>query len=149
MVRKAIAGLAMAATLLLVVGGCGSDDSSISRAEYDRQIELVCNKGLQEREEVLENLSQEFEEQGRQGGTKVQEENIRKLVALYQGTTEELADVGLPEQGEQKAEELVQAREDAVAEAEADPLGSVGVNANTFVKPNEIAEDLNAGSCAA
>lgn len=146
---KAIVGLAVVGALLLVVAGCGGDDSSISRQEYDQQIELVCNKGLQEREELLNDLTKEFEEQGRSAGTKVQEENVRKLIAVYQGTTEEIADLGFPEQGEKKAEELVQAREEAASKVEADPLGSLGATATTFDKAVAAAEDLEAKSCAA
>lgn len=146
MVRKAIVGLVVVAALLV---GCGGDDSSISKQEYDQELELVCNKGLQEREEAIGRLTQEFEEQKKKSNTEAQTENIRKLIAVYQGTTEEIADIGYPEQGEKKAEELVEAREEAAATVEADPLGSLGVSATTFEKPNEIAEDLEAKSCGA
>ncbi|HEY5942302.1 MAG TPA: hypothetical protein VIT89_05500 [Solirubrobacterales bacterium] len=148
MVRKAIVGLAVAAALL-VVAGCGSDDSSISKQEYDQELELVCNKGLQEREELVSQLGKEFEEGKQKSNTKSQTENIRKLIATYQGTTEEIADIGLPEKSEKKAEELVQEREKAAAKVEDDPLGSLGVTATTFEKANKVAEDLDAKSCAA
>lgn len=144
MVRKALVGLVVAAALL---AGCGGDDSSISKQEYDQEIELICNKGLQEREELINKLGQEFEEGKQKQSTDTQAENIRKLIAVYQGTTEEIADVGLPEQGEKKAEELVQAREEAAAKVEDDPLGSLGVTATTFEKANKVAEDLEAKSC--
>lgn len=148
MVRKAIVGLAVAAALL-VVAGCGGDDSSISKQEYDQKLELVCNKGLQEREELVSRLGQEFEEGKQKSNTKTQTENIRNLIAVYQETTEEIADIGLPEQGEKKAEELVQEREAAAAKVEADPLGSLGVSATTFEKANKAAENLDAKSCGA
>lgn len=145
MVRKAIVGLAVGAALL---AGCGSDDSSISKQEYDKQLELVCNKGLQEREEELNRLTQEFEEKKRKPNTDSQSEAIRQLIAVYQETTEKIDDIGLPEGGEKKAEELIQAREEAAAKVEADPLGSLGVTSTTFEKANKVAEDLEAKSCA-
>lgn len=150
MARKAIVGVAVAA-VLLAVGGCGGgdDDSSISKQEYDQQIELVCNKGLQEREELVSRLGKEFEEGKQQSNTKSQTENIQKLIAVYQDTTEEIADVGLPEGNEKKAEELVEEREKAAEKVEADPLGSLGVTSTTFEKANKVAEDLKAKSCAA
>ncbi len=148
MVRKVIVGLAVAAALL-VVAGCGSDDSSLSKQEYDQELELVCNKGLQEREELVSQLGQEFEEGKQKSNTKTQTENIRKLIATYQGTTEEIADIGLPEESEKKAEELVEEREKAAAKVEDDPLGSLGVTATTFEKANKVAEDLDAKSCSA
>lgn len=146
MVRKAIIGLAVAAALM---AGCGGDDdSSLSKQEYDQKLELVCNKGLQEREELVSRLGKEFEEGKQKSNSKTQTENIRKLIAIYQGTTEEIDDLGLPEQSEMKAEELVEERERAAEKVEADPLGSLGVTATTFEKANKVAEDLEAGSCA-
>ncbi|HEY3435323.1 MAG TPA: hypothetical protein VGK41_06695, partial [Solirubrobacterales bacterium] len=144
-VLKAIIGLAVAAALL---AGCGGDDSSVSRQEYDQQLELICNKGLQEREEMLEDLGQKLQETNQQSNVEAQKETILELIGAYQGTTEEIDDIGLPEQGEKKAEELVAAREDAAAKVEADPIGSLGVTNTTFEKANKVAEDLEAKSCA-
>lgn len=142
--RKAIVGLVVAAAIL---AGCGGGDSSISKQEYDQELELVCNKGLQEREELVNRLSREYEERKKQSNTKVNTENIRSLIAVYQGTTEAIADIGLPEEDEKKAEELVQEREKAAEKVEADPLGSLGPL--TFEKVTKAAEDLNAKSCGA
>lgn len=145
---KGIVGLAVAGTLLLVAVGCGSEDSSVSKQEYDQKLELVCNKGLQEREELIKEISQEFEEQERKADAKAQAETVNKLIAVYQATTEEIADIGVPEQGEKKADELVEAREEAAAKVEADPIGSLGVSNTTFEKANKTAEDLEVKSCA-
>jgi hypothetical protein len=147
MVHKAIGVLAVVGALL-VAPGCGSDDSSISKQEYDQKLELACNQGLKEREEFLEEVNTKFEEQGRKVSKDFQSENLRKLIAIYQGTTEEIADIGLPEEGEEKAEELVQTREKAAAQVEADPLGSIESLPVIFKKTNQLAEDLEAKSCA-
>jgi hypothetical protein len=148
MVRNAIAGLAVAGILLLAVSGCGGDDSSIGKQEYDQKLEVVCNQGLKEREDFLRELNKKFEARGEKASKEFQTENIRKLIALYQATTEEIADIGLPEEGEKKAEELVQTREQAAAKIQADPLGSIEASPVIFKKTNEIAEDLEAKSCA-
>jgi hypothetical protein len=147
-VRKAIIGLAVAAALL-VVPGCGGDDSTVSREEFDQQLELVCNKGLQEREELVSEINQEFEEKREQkADTAYQVENLRKLIAVYQGTTEEIANIGVPEQDGEKAEEFVQAREEAAAKVDASPLGTRDNLEGVFEKANELAEDFEARSCA-
>lgn len=143
--RKAIIGLAVAAALL---AGCGSDDSSVSKAEYDQELELVCNKGLQEREEELSQLTKEFEEKQKKPNSDSQSAAIRQLIAVYKETTEKIEDIGLPEGNEKKAEQLLAAREEAAAKVEADPLGSLGVTDTTFEKANKVAEDLEAKSCA-
>lgn len=147
MVRKAIVGLAVAGALL-VGAGCGSDDSSVSKQEYDQKLELICNQGLQEREELINDLSQEAQEAPQKPNLELQKEYVLKLIGAYQQTTEEIDDIGLPEQKEKKAEELVEAREDAAAKVEADPIGSLGVTNTTFEKANKIAEELEAKSCA-
>lgn len=145
MVRKAIIGLVAAAALL---AGCGGGDSSISKQEYDQQLEVVCNRGVQEREEVTQKMGQEYEEgKKKKKGLEAATEGIRKLITVYEGTTEEIAAIGLPEQDEKKAEELVQAREDAAAEVEADPLASVGINSTTFDKVKKVSDELGAKSC--
>lgn len=147
--RKAIVGLAVAAALLAVVG-CGGDDSTVSKEEYDQELELICNKGLQEREELVSTINQEYEEKRSQKATTAyQVENLRKLIAVYQGTTEEIADIGLPEgQDEQKAEEFVEAREEAAAKVDASPLGTRDNLEGVFEKANELAEGFEAKSCA-
>jgi hypothetical protein len=146
-VLKVIAVLAAVGTLALVVG-CGGEDSTVSKQEYDQKLELACNKGLQEREEMLEEISQKFEEGGRKTSKDFQSENLIALIALYEGTTEEIADIGVPEEGEQEAEELVQAREDAAAKVQDDPLGSIDSLITIFAEANKLAEDLEAKSCA-
>jgi hypothetical protein len=146
-VHKAIVVLAVAGVLLLVTG-CGGGDSPVSKQEYDQKLELVCNKGLQEREELLKEVDKKFEEQGRKASNEFKAENIRKLIEVYEGTTGEIADIGLPEQSEKKAEELVQAREDAAAKVQADPLDSINNLPKIFAPANELAEDLEAKACA-
>lgn len=139
----------MAGIFLLVASGCGSDgDSTVSKQEYDQKLELICNQGLKEREAFLEDVNHAFQELGGKVSKSFQIENLRKLVAVYQGTTEEIADIGLPEENRKKAEELVQTREKAAAQVDADPLGSVDSLGYIFKKTNQIAEDLEAQSCA-
>jgi hypothetical protein len=146
-VLKAIVVLAVVASLLIATG-CGSDDSSISKQEYDQQLELVCNKGLKEREELFSAVTREYEEQNKPESKEFQAEGIRKLTAIYEGTTEEIADIGLPEEKEKAAEELVTAREDAAAKVDADPLGARENLIAIFAKANKLAEELEAKSCA-
>jgi len=133
---------------LLGLAGCGSDDSSISKQEYDQQLALVCNKGLQAREELVEKVGREFQEQGGKLTDADAEENLLKLIAVYQETTEEIADIGVPEKDAQKAEELVQAREDAAAKVKADPRGTRESIVTIFANASKIAKELDAKSCA-
>ncbi|MFL5874152.1 MAG: hypothetical protein ACJ75T_11875 [Solirubrobacterales bacterium] len=144
---KAIAGLTIAGVFVLALTGCGGGDSTISKSAFDKQLEIVCNKGLQGREEVMEKLSRQYQETVQKSTTQLQSENVLKLIAAYQRTTEEIDDLDFPQGSEQKVEELVEAREKAAATVEADPIGSISVNAPTFDKANKVAEELEAKSC--
>jgi hypothetical protein len=144
-VRKGIDAIAVVLIGLLGVTGCGGDSSSLSKAEYHQQLELVCNEGLQAREEFLINSNKEAEH-----GKKVgKAEGIRRYIGVYEDTTEKIADLNPPEQTEKLAEEYVQAREAAAAKAYADPISAVANSLIIFKKANDIAEDdLEVGSCA-
>lgn len=148
---KAITVLATAAAVFLVLG-CGGGDSSLSKQEYDQKLELVCNKGLKEREEFIGKLDRKYEQRNPNANAKEkaeeQTENIKNLMAVYKGTTEEIADIGLPEKNEKKAEELVQSREAAVAKVLADPAGALANTTTIFAKNIKIAEELEVASCA-
>jgi hypothetical protein len=149
-VRKGIGGIVVVLVVLLGVAGCGGgDDGPISKAEYDRQLELVCNKGLKEREELITGLTEEFEQKRVQKPTpQYASENILKLITIYRGTTEEIADIGLPEKDEQKVEKMIQEREEGTAKVEASPLGTRDAIFTIFKEANELAEELEAKSCA-
>jgi hypothetical protein len=148
MVRKAMVGLAVAGALF-VAAGCGGDDSTLSREEFDVQLELVCNEGMKDREELVRAITREFEEKREQKPTtQYQVENLRKLIASYKETTDEIAELDLPEQGGKEAEEMLQAREDATAKVEASPLGTRDSLETVFKKANNLAEELEAKSCA-
>ncbi|HWC48785.1 MAG TPA: hypothetical protein VG448_07885 [Solirubrobacterales bacterium] len=134
---------------LLGITGCGSSSSStLSKSEYEQKLELVCNKGLREREEFIQGVTQEYQEQGKKLTAKGQAENLRNLMAVYQGTTEEIAEIGVPENEEKKAEELVKEREQAVAKIKADPLTGLSEFSELFAKSYKIAEGFDTKSCA-
>ncbi|HSS41587.1 MAG TPA: hypothetical protein VLK37_03450 [Solirubrobacterales bacterium] len=135
---------------LLAFAGCGGGDgpSSLSKAEYTHQLQLVCNKGAQERETLVTNISRDYYEKREQRtNTKYQEENLLKLIDTYQGTTEKISDLGLPEGDEKKAEEFIRAREEAAAKVEASPLGTRDNLQAIFENPNEKSQALGVGNC--
>ncbi len=147
--HKRISGVVIVLIGLLGITGCG-DASSISKSDYKQQVELVCNKGLKEREELLKKVTPEYVRRSRNATAKErveeQEQNVRKLMTVYQGTTEELVDIGLPDEGEKTAEELVKAREDGASKLKADPR-LIGEFTAIFAKASKSAEDLGVSSC--
>lgn len=147
---KGIAGLAAVVVSLLVFAGCGGSDSpTVDQQEYDRQLELVCNDGLQQREETFGKVSREFEELGQDELTpEVMNENLLKLVAVYENTTEEIEEIGLPEGKEKKAEEFVEAREEAAAKVRADPQGTRELLGEVFKRASDLAKTFGSQACA-
>ena len=143
-------GLAVLGALLISVfamAGCG-EDSSLSQAEYEQQLELVCNTGIRERAELVSAVTREFEEQlERKTSPQYEAENLKKLAATYEHTTEEIDDLGLPEQDPEKIEELIQTREEAAAKVLADPLGARGNLDPIFEEADQVAESLGVKSC--
>lgn len=151
--HKGISAIIVVLAGVLGIVGCGggsSSPSSVSQAEYEQQAELICNEGLKEREEVFKEVSAEYERRDRNASAKEtaeeQAQNVRKLMAAYDVTTEELADVGLPEQDEKKAEELLQEREKGSAKIKADPQKMSEFIA-IFTNAAKIAHDLGVASC--
>jgi membrane protein involved in colicin uptake len=141
-------GFAVVLISLLVLSGCGGDDSSLSQDEYEQKLEVVCNEGLQEREELANKITREYEEQKEQKLTaEYQAENIRKLVTVYQGTIEEIKDLGLPEQNREKVEELIKAQEEASAKVLASPLSARDSLQTVFEEADDKAEALGVDSC--
>jgi hypothetical protein len=147
-VRKGLVVLGALLISLLAIAGCGSD-SSLSQAEYEQQLELVCNTGLRERAELVSAITREFEVQReRNSSPQYEAENLSKLATTYEQTTEAIDDLGLPEQDPKKVEELIRTREEASAKVLADPLGARGNLEPIFEDANEVAESLGVKSCS-
>jgi hypothetical protein len=140
---------AVVLVMLVSFAGCGSgSSSSLSEEDYMQEVRLVCNQGLKEREELINQINRDYYEKREQAtNTKYQVENLRKLIGLYQKTTEELADVGLPEGGEKKAEEMLRAREEAAAKVQASPLGTRDSLEVVFKDANDRAEAYGLKTC--
>lgn len=145
---KGISLVAVVMIGLLGIPGCGGDSSSLSKSEYEQKLELVCNTGLRKRAEFVAELSREYHKPQQGLTPEEQSENLRNLMTVYQGTTEEIADIGLPEQDGKKAEELVKAREDAVARIKANPRSALPKFNEIFAKAFRTAEEFGVESCA-
>lgn len=144
--RKGMIGLAVLTALLLFASGCGGGSSTVSKEEFDRKLEVVCNQGLKEREEWVEEVGREAEQKQKVTDAE-RTESLHKLIAIYQETTEEIADLDLPEQGGKKVEELIAAREEAAEKFDENPLEALG-EPEIFAKANKVGESINAKSCA-
>ncbi|HET9196970.1 MAG TPA: hypothetical protein VFN92_01780 [Solirubrobacterales bacterium] len=135
--------------MLVGLTACGSDDSSsLSKEEYTQQLKLVCNEGLKDRETLTRELAKDYYENRAQNPTpEYQAENLVKMIHVYQGTTQSIADIGMPEGEEKKVEEFIREREEAAAKVEASPIGTRDAIETIFKEANEQAAALGAEGC--
>lgn len=135
--------------MLLSAAGCGGGETSPpSKKEFAKQLKLACDKGRQERESLLKSISKEYYEDREERATpKYQNENLLKVIASYQETTDKIAALSAPTAEEAKLESFVRAREEAAAKVEASPAGTRDNLETIFQKPTEASEALGAGTC--
>ena len=128
--------------LILSAVGCGGSDSTLTAKEFEQQLKVACNDGAQESNEVYEQISNIYSEGKRKPTRGFQTENLEKMMGVYENTTEKIAEIGLPEEGAEQAEALIQAREDAAAKTAADVWGTRNEYLVIFKDANERAKGL-------
>jgi type IV pilus biogenesis protein CpaD/CtpE len=148
--RGGLAFIVLAAVLAVavVLGGCGSDSdstASLSKAEYKKQAEVVCQSYESEREEVL---GKALEEAGSNPNAKQKEKLLLTVLATYEKMTEEIADLGTPEGEEQKAEAMIESMEEAIDRAKANPE-SAFTSDLPFREANKQVKAMGLDNCVA
>jgi len=137
--------------MMLAFAGCGegdSGDSTVSKQEFTKELEEVCENGREARRLLLKELSKEYYEERAQAPTDAyQARNILKLVAIIKATTGEIAAIGLPEGDEKKVEDWIRGREQAAAKVEASPLGTRDNLQAIFEGSYTASRALGVGSC--
>jgi hypothetical protein len=140
--------LVLASALALVTGcGGGDDEESLTKAQFIKQADAICEKQNKKKNEDLVKAYAKLEKEGKTAGKKGEAELIGD-VALppIAQMTEELADLGLPEEQEDQAEQFITEMEQAVAEVEEDP--SLALSAEEpFEKPKERATKFGFSDC--
>jgi hypothetical protein len=153
-VSKLIAVLTAAAAIVLIVAGCGggsdssSDSSSLSKAQFIKQADAICEKGNKENEAEFEEFAKEHGLSEKKEPSKaVQEEAISEIVAPSVGKQiEEIDALGAPEGDEGKIEAMVAAVEEGVEEIEANP-GSLTEGKNPLAKGSKLAKEYGLKTC--
>lgn len=146
MSRKAKIVVGLMALILLAVG-CGGSDSTLTAKEFEQKLKVACNDGVRESSEVYERISNLYSEGKRKPTRSFQTENLEKMMAVYENITEKIAEIGLPEEDGERAEALIQAREDAAAKATGDIWGTRNEYLVIFKDANEKARAYGASTC--
>jgi hypothetical protein len=164
----AIACLAAAAIL---IGGCGSNDSSsnadatapagettaassaatgpLTKAEFVKQADKICQEGLREKDtaisaalNTLKEAPSTKSEAGRKTGGKIV---LLAILHVYGGIVDQLAELTPPKGDEASTEQIVQKYEAAMQSAEQDP--EAASNHNPFQTGDKAAEAYGITSC--
>jgi NurA-like 5'-3' nuclease len=145
--RGGIAAVLLLVALGVVGGGCGSDSDStgsVTKVEFEKQAEVICNNYESEKEETIVKLQQQFRSTPSE---KEQEEIVFAILAPYEEMVQEVAELDpLPEGQEQKIESAIETMEEAAQKAKSNPK-VVLTDDTIFVKADEQAEALGWDNC--
>ena len=150
---KLIAVLAAAAAILMIGAGCGggsdssSDSSSLSKAQFIKQADAICEKGNKESNKEVEEFVEDNNVNTNKPTKKQQEEVITEVVAPnVQGQVEEISELSAPSGDEKKIEAMVGAVEEGVEELEADPTTLIE-GKNPLGKGSKLAKEYGLKTC--
>jgi uncharacterized protein with von Willebrand factor type A (vWA) domain len=153
-VSKLIAVLAALAAIMLIVAGCGggddssSDSSSITKAQFIKQADAICENGNKENEAEFEEFAKEHNLSEKKEPSKAQqEEAISEIVAPgVQKQIEEIDALGAPKGDEGKIEAMIAAVEEGVEEIEENPA-SLTEGKNPLAKGSKLAKEYGLKTC--
>lgn len=141
----ALAG-AILLTLALLIAGCGgSSEEPLTKAEFVKKGNKICQEATQTREKEVDELTERFNPNGDQEAFR--EEAVISLLPTYQGAAEQIGDLAAPDGDEERVEEIVSAMNEAAEKVEANPQTATISNL-PFRQANQAAEDYGLNACA-
>ena len=138
----AIVGLAVMAVLF--VAGCGGgSDETVTKTDFVRQGNTVCGKWQQARGRIFREQGQKFKPPITQAK---QEKVILTVLQPYETALQGLKELDPPKGEEEKVEAIIEAIEDGVNQAKANPGTLISSDA-PFSKSNKLAEAYGLKEC--
>jgi hypothetical protein len=144
--RLQAAGLSIAAALLLSSCGGGGDEQPLTKAEYVKQANAICKKGVEAKDSVVQALLKAQAQREGKPSKKDYEALITAALPALQDMTQELAGLSAPSKGEKVANRMVDQFEAAVKKAEEDP-GSA-LQTDPFEDATETARSYGIENCS-
>lgn len=131
----------------LLAAGCGSSsDEALSKSEFLKQANAICKKATSAKEKVLPELLQKADP-GASLET-MRQKAVDTLMTFYEGAAEEIGELGAPKGDEAKVEAILEAMEEAAADAKSNPQSVFGgAGQLPFRKANKAAESYGLKSC--
>lgn len=138
-----IVGLAVLVAFLAVGCGSGGSGETVTKADFVRQGNAVCGKWQQARGDAFREVNSKFKPPVTQ--TK-REKAILFVLEPYGDAIEGLKELDPPAGEEAKVEAMIDAAEEAFAQAKADP-GSLISSGAAFSKSNQLFESYGLKEC--
>jgi hypothetical protein len=149
--------LAAVAAIALVAGCGGGDDStdstestsSLTKAQFLKQGNAICEKGNDEVEEGVVDFLEENNLSGSKAPTKAQLTQAAEeiLIPSVSKQLDELRDLGAPSGEEEEVDKILSAAEKALEEGEEDPASLAAESTGPFVEVNKMATDYGLVRC--
>jgi hypothetical protein len=134
--------------LLLFTLGCGSGNSttSLTRGEFIKQGNAICEKQQNKRKEMIGEAVAEIPK-GQVMSDKLKKRVMLEITPFYEKMTAELKQLGTPEGDEQQVEAMIKAMEKAPKETRAHLSRAINRSVE-YTKPDELVRDYGLESCA-
>lgn len=139
----------------LIAAGCGSSSStnsttaSISKSEFLKQGNAICEEGNEEIGETFESFAKDHNLSEKNPPSKAEMTEVsEEVVPLIRKQVEGVEALGLPEGAEKEAEEVFDAVDAALQEVEEDPSVVAEESGDPFAKANKLAREFGLTKCA-
>ncbi len=153
MSKGLIATLAGVAAVAMIVAGCGSssDDSTspLTKAEFIAQADAICKKGNSEIESGIEDFEKEVGLGENEEPTKAQKVEASETVLIpeIKNQAEKLRNLEAPSKDEAEITAMLDALDEGVEEAEADPESLFTSSTAPFESANKMAKEYGLKVC--
>jgi hypothetical protein len=150
--KPLLVALAALIALAAVVVGCGGSDSdtssSLSKAQFIKQADAICEKSNDKVGSEFESYAKEQGwDENKEPSKKQQEEAITDVVApSVQTQVDEIKDLGTPAGDEDQVEAMLTAVEEGVETLEEDP-SQLTEGKNPLAKGSKLARDYGLEKC--
>jgi len=146
--RRALIGIVSCLTVggaMLALSACGSSSESISKAEFLKQGNQICENGDKQ---IREEAEKQFPESGGRPSNKELEEFASDtVVPNIQSQLDEIEALGSPSGDEEKVEAILSAARSALDKGKQDPSKLIEGDAGPFERANELANSYGLTAC--
>ena len=154
---RILAAPAIVLVALVAGSGCGGSDSETSagssaqpltKAEFVRQGDAICRKGISAKNRAVEESLDKLGEQERSNQATLERLLVEVALPPVQEMAEELDELGVPEGEKKKVAVVVGALEAALEDAEADPATALNESEKIFGRSDRLAARYGLKACA-